>query len=71
MSPKEASGMSFTSLFQFSAIPYRSGNNCPLVNMDFTRKTPGITFLARRLCLTAKKSACPLKCKQSFTEQAV
>ena len=34
MSPQETSGMSFTSLFIFSAIPYRSGNNCPLVNVS-------------------------------------
>ena len=32
-----------------------------------------MTFLARHvcLCLPAKKSACALKCKQIFTEQAV
>ena len=44
-----------------------------LLFIGITRRTPGITFLARRvcLCLTAKKNACARKHKQSFTEQAV
>ena len=87
MSPQETSGMSFASLFQFSAIPYGSGNNCPLVNVslglylalssfclyfiEITRRTPGSAFRHVCLCLTTKKSACAQKCKQSFTEQAV
>ena len=41
--------------------------------MEMTRRTSGITFLARHvsLCLTANKSTCALKRKQSFTKQAV
>ena len=75
--------------FHISTISYRSGNNCPLVYVslrlylalssfcnslnEITRRTLGITVLARHncLCLTAKKSTCTLKCKQSFTEQAI
>ena len=54
------------------AIFWENQNKCKW-SIEITRRTPGITVLARHncLCSTAKKNACALKRKRSFTDQAV